>query len=293
MRVKEVNISEYKLLSRGKVRDIYDLGDTLLLISTDRISAFDHVLPELIPYKGFVLNQISRYWFEKTRNIIDNHYITDVPSTIYKNLEKYADLMTGRSMVVRKAEVIPFECIVRGYITGSAWSEYKKHGTVNGERIDYELRESDQFKAPLFTPSTKEKSGHDINVSFDYIKKELGDELAELIKRKSICLYKYGYEYAMKRGIIIADTKFEFGMIDGKLTLIDEVLTPDSSRFWPLNEYVPGKKMVGLDKQFVRNYLLEIDWDKNSEPPHLPDNIVEKASEIYRSIYNMLTGKEI
>ncbi|MCD6246264.1 phosphoribosylaminoimidazolesuccinocarboxamide synthase [candidate division WOR-3 bacterium] len=293
MRVKEVNISEYKLLSRGKVRDIYDLGDTLLMISTDRISAFDHILAELIPYKGYVLNQISKFWFEKTKNIIDNHYITDVPSSIYKNLEKYDDLINGRSMVVRKAEVIPFECIVRGYITGSAWEEYKKNGTVNGMRIDYDLKESEQFKEPLFTPSTKEESGHDINVSFDYMKRELGDELAKLIKKKSICLYKYGYEYALKRGIIIADTKFEFGMIDGKLTLIDEILTPDSSRFWPLNDYVPGKKMVGLDKQFVRDYLLETDWDKNSTPPHLPNRIVEKASEIYRSIYNMLTGKEI
>ena len=293
MKVKEVNIQEYKLLSRGKVRDIYDLGESLLLISTDRISAFDHILHELIPYKGYVLNQISKFWFERTKNIINNHYITDKPSSIYKDLEKYSDLIDRRSMLVRKAEVVPFECIVRGYITGSAWSEYEKHGTVNGERIDYDLKESQQFKEPLFTPSTKAKEGHDINVSFDYMKKELGEELANLIRKKSVCLYKYGYEYAIQRGIIIADTKFEFGLIDGKLTLIDEILTPDSSRFWPLNDYVPGKKMVGLDKQFIRDYLLETGWDKNSTPPHLPDDIVNKASQIYRSIYNMLTGKEI
>ena len=293
MNIREVNIKEYKLISRGKVRDIYDLEDSLLFIATDRISAFDQIMHETIQNKGFILNQISKFWFEKTSGIVGNHFITDNPSSIHKNLEKYGDFIDGRSMLVRKADVIPFECIVRGYITGSAWEEYKKSKTVNGESIDCKLLESEQFREPIFTPSTKAETGHDINISFEYMKNKIGKKTAEAIKKYSLDLYKYGFEYALKKDIIIADTKFEFGIVDNKIILIDEILTPDSSRFWPLNNHVPGNKMIGLDKQFLRNYLINVNWDKSSSPPHLPESVVNKISERYVSIYNTLTGKDI
>ncbi|MCK4544038.1 phosphoribosylaminoimidazolesuccinocarboxamide synthase [candidate division WOR-3 bacterium] len=293
MNIREVNIKEYKLISRGKVRDIYDLEDSLLFIATDRISAFDQIMHETIPNKGFILNQISKFWFEKTSGVVENHFITDNPSSIHKNLEKYSDFIDGRSMLVRKADVIPFECIVRGYISGSAWEEYKKSKTVNGESIDYKLLESEQFREPIFTPSTKAKTGHDINVSFEYMKNKIGKEITEKVKKYSLDLYKYGFEYALQKDIIIADTKFEFGIVDNKIILIDEILTPDSSRFWPLNSHVPGNNMIGLDKQFLRNYLTNVNWIKNSSPPHLPESVVNKISERYISIYSTLTGKNI
>lgn len=274
---------------RGKVRDIYDLGDRLLMISTDRISAFDWVLPTAIPDKGRVLTQISAFWFD----VLDtpNHLLSvDIGQA---KLPADADLtmLSGRSMLVKKAEVVPIECVVRGYVDGSAWKEYQGNGQVCGIQLPEGLQKCSQLAEPVFTPATKEESGHDINISFDKMVDAVGRDTAERLRDLSIQVYLRGAEYARKRGIIIADTKFEWGWCDGELTLIDEVLTPDSSRFWPANLYEPGKSQPSYDKQFVRDYLETTGWDKNSEPPKLPDDVVGKTREKYVEAFEKLAER--
>jgi phosphoribosylaminoimidazole-succinocarboxamide synthase len=276
---------------RGKVRDVYDLGDRLLLVSTDRISAFDWVLPTGIPDKGCVLNQIAAFWFDLLGE--PNHLITtdvgqmDLPAGIDRAV------LAGRSSLVKKTRVVPIECVVRGYLSGSGWKEYRKQGTVCGIQLPTGLRESDRLPTPIFTPSTKAESGHDENISFQQTASNVGEELAGELQRRSLALFQRGAEYALQRGIIIADTKFEWGQIDGQLILIDEVLTPDSSRFWPADAYRPGQSQPSFDKQFVRDWLESTPWDKNSPPPALPDDVVAKTREKYVEAYEQLTGKKL
>ncbi|NMB99561.1 MAG: phosphoribosylaminoimidazolesuccinocarboxamide synthase [Thermoanaerobaculaceae bacterium] len=291
--ILRTNYNEVPLLSSGKVRDIYDLGDSLLIVVTDRISAFDFILPNGIPDKGKVLNLISKFWFEKTRDIIESHLISCDTETLPESLKKYSDELKGRFTVAKKAKMFPVECIVRGYISGSAWQEYKKSGTVCGMKLKEGMVESEKFEEPLFTPSTKAESGHDINISFDEMKNIIGSESAEKIKKASLELYNFASSYALERGIIIADTKFEFGLYDGKIILCDEVLTPDSSRFWPLESYEKGKSQPSFDKQYVRDYLLQIGWKKEPPVPSLPDEVVEKTSEKYREAYEKLSGRKL
>ncbi len=277
---------------RGKVRDIYDLGDTLLLVSTDRISAFDWVLPTGIPDKGRVLTQLSRFWFERFKDV-PNHLIScevddfDLPGNIDRSQ------LVGRSMLVRKTSVVPIECVVRGHLSGSGWSEYQKNGAVCGIELPSGLRESERLPGALFTPATKAEQGlHDENISYDDMCARIGRELAKQLSQRSIDLYARGSEYASERGIIIADTKFEFGLVDDELILIDEVLTPDSSRFWPAAEYQPGRGQPSFDKQFVRDWLTQKSgWDKNSPPPELPQEIVERTRAKYIEAYERLTGE--
>jgi phosphoribosylaminoimidazole-succinocarboxamide synthase len=277
---------------RGKVRDIYDLGDTLLLVSTDRISAFDWVLPTGIPDKGRVLTQLSRFWFEHFKNV-PNHLIScdvddfDLPAGIDRSQ------LEGRSMLVRKTSVVPIECVVRGYLSGSGWAEYQKNGAVCGIELPSGLRESDKLPGAIFTPATKAEQGeHDENISYDRMCEQVGPELSKELSERSVELYTRGADYARGRGIIIADTKFEFGMVDDELILIDEVMTPDSSRFWPADQYKPGKGQPSYDKQFVRDWLLQSGWDKNSQPPELPKEIVEKTRDKYIEAFEQLTGEK-
>lgn len=281
-----------KAFKKGKVRDIYELDDKLLLIVTDRISAFDFVLHEPIPYKGICLTQISKFWFDFFKDIVPSHMISADIKKFPKDLRGYKDDLMGRSMLVKKAKVFPTECIVRGYISGSAWNSYKKDGTVCGIKLPKGMKESEKFPEPLFTPSTKADSGHDINISFEQMKKLIGEEDAEKIKEISLKMYNIGSEYARKKGIIIADTKFEFGKIGDKIIVVDEVLTPDSSRFWPADQYEPGKSQPSFDKQYVRDYLSSTGWDKNSDPPHLPDNIIKETTNKYIEAYERVTGQK-
>ncbi len=274
---------------RGKVRDIYDLGDRLLLISTDRISAFDWVLPTPIPDKGRVLTQISAFWFARLDT--DNHLLSlnldevDLPSgTDRESLE-------GRSMVVRKCEVVPIECVVRGYLDGSGWKEYQQNGCVCGVPLPAGLQQGAQLDPPIFTPATKEETGHDINISFDQMVQIIGAETAQELAQRSVDLYRSGAEQALREGIIIADTKFEWGWFNGRLVLIDEVLTPDSSRFWPADQYKPGGNQASFDKQFVRDYLVTTQWDRNSTPPELPEDIVRQTRAKYIEAHDRLTGQ--
>jgi len=268
---------------RGKVRDIYDLGDKLLIVTTDRISAFDVILTQGIPGKGTVLNQISKFWFERTRDIVENHMITVEVDEFPEPFTRHRAELEGRAMLVRKFNPLPVECIVRGYITGSGWKEYKSSGSVCGIPLSEGLVESEKLPEPLFTPSTKAELGeHDENITFEQTVDLIGRELAEKVRETSLALYNRGLETAIKKGIIIADTKFEFGTSDsGDMVLIDEVLTPDSSRFWPLDDYEPGRGQTSFDKQFVRDYLSSIGWNKTPPPPKLPASIVEKTSEKY------------
>lgn len=269
---------------RGKVRDIYDLGDKLLIVASDRISAFDVVLPEGIPGKGRVLNQISKYWFGKTGDIIQNHLISTDVDDYPEEFQKYRDVLEGRSMLVRKTKPLPVECIVRGYITGSGWKEYQRDGSVCGIPLPDGLVESSKLENPIFTPSTKAEEGeHDENITFERAAELIGMELAEKVRDISIALYSRARDIAEEKGIIIADTKFEFGIDEGTgdLILIDEALTPDSSRFWPKDEYKPGGSQKSFDKQFVRDYLSSINWDKNPPAPSLPPEVLEKSSEKY------------
>ena len=282
-----------EFFKRGKVRDLYDLGETLLVVSTDRISCFDVVLPTCIPLKGAVLTQLSMLWFEFTKDIIPNHVIIVNEDDFPRELIKYKEVLKDRSMLVKKAEPIPVECVVRGYLAGSGWKEYRKTQSVCGIPLPNGLRESSKLPEPLFTPATKEEMGHDLNVTQEYIEREIGKEIATRLKEISISLYKKASTYAENRGIIIADTKFEFGMIDGEIILIDELLTPDSSRFWPKDEYTPGKGQPSFDKQFVRDFLETLDWDKTPPAPELPDEIVAKTSAKYLQAYRMICGKEI
>jgi len=275
---------------RGKVRDIYEFEDRLLFVATDRISAFDWVLPSGIPDKGRVLTKLSEMWFEKLG--VNHHLLSmDVNDVPLPADAPVADLQ-GRSMVVKKGEVIPIECVVRGYLSGSGWKEYKKSGTVCGIQLPEGLRESEKLAEPIFTPATKEESGHDINISFEEMCERVGTDLSEKLRDLSMQIYSSGAEYARSRDIIIADTKFEFGMLDGDIMLIDEVLTPDSSRFWPVDQYEAGRGQPSFDKQFVRDWLETTSWDKNSEPPVLPDEIVTRTREKYIEAYEKLVDGE-
>ena len=290
--VTETNLP-LEVFKKGKVRDVYSTNDKLLLIVTDRISAFDFVLHEPIPKKGICLTQISKFWFDYFKDIVPSHMISADVSNFPEELKDYDNQLVGRSMLVKKAEVFPIECIVRGYISGSAWKSYKKDGTVCGIKLPKGLKESDKFEEPLFTPSTKADTGHDINISYEEMKEKIGKEDAEKLKELSLRMYKEGSEYARKKGIIIADTKFEFGKIDDQIIVVDEVLTPDSSRFWPADLYEPGKSQPSFDKQYVRDYLSSTGWDKNSTPPHLPNNIINETQKKYQEAYEKLTGKKL
>jgi phosphoribosylaminoimidazole-succinocarboxamide synthase len=273
---------------RGKVRDIYDLGERLLMISSDRISAFDWVLPTPIPDKGRVLTQISAFWFD----LLDttNHLISLELDAVDLPAGTDREILVGRSMVVRKCEVVPIECVVRGYLDGSGWREYQENGKVCGIDLPEGLNQCSQLDEPIFTPATKEQSGHDINISFEQMVEIVGAEMAEELRQRSIDTYQRGARYAREKGIIIADTKFEWGTVDGELILIDELLTPDSSRFWPADKYEPGHGQPSFDKQFVRDYLTSTGWDKNSTPPELPEDVVAKTREKYVDAYEGLTG---
>jgi phosphoribosylaminoimidazole-succinocarboxamide synthase len=274
---------------RGKVRDIYDLGDRLLMISTDRISAFDWVLPTPIPDKGRVLTQISAFWFDSLNT--ENHLLSlDLGDVVLPD-ESERSSLEGRSMIVRKCQVVPIECVVRGYLDGSGWKEYQQNGQVCGIPLPAGLQQCSQLEQPIFTPATKEETGHDINISFERMAEIVGSELAEQLRRRSIEIYQRGAHYARSKGILIADTKFEWGLVDGQLILIDELLTPDSSRFWPADQYQPGHGQPSFDKQFVRDYLTSTGWDKNSPPPELPPEIVDKTREKYVEAYEQLTGQ--
>ncbi len=289
----KTDIPYLKLHNKGKVREIFEIDDNLLLVATDRISAFDVILPNGIPHKGSVLTQMSEFWFELIGELTENHLITTSIDEIDKITEEDRNLLRGRSMLVKKVDVIPVECIVRGYLAGSGWKEYKEHGTVCKINLPDNLKESDKLPEPIFTPSTKAESGHDENISFEEAVKITGRDLAEEISQKSIAIYKKASEYALTKGIIISDTKFEWGKYEDKIILIDEVLTPDSSRFWPLESYSPGKPQPSFDKQFVRDYLESCGWNKNPPPPSLPENVIRTTSEKYLEAFSKLTGEEI
>ena len=285
------------LFRRGKVRDTYDLGDRLLMVATDRISAFDVVLPTGIPDKGAVLTQLSTFWFERTKHLVPNHYQELVLSP--HQLAPYRSILgadvdihdlLGRSMLVRKAEPIPVECVVRGYISGSGWAEYRQRGTLAGESLPPGLRESEEILEPRFTPATKAETGHDENISIAEMEALVGAELTQQLRRYSLAIYEYARVYARQRSIIIADTKFEFGIADGEVILIDEALTPDSSRFWNVPEHRPGISPPSFDKQFVRDWLVAYGWDKEPPAPELPEDVVEKTAEKYREAYERITG---
>ena len=286
----ESHLDDVRFLRRGKVRDIYEIGEYLLIIASDRVSAFDVVLPNGIPGKGEVLTKISLFWFRQVEGIIGNHIVATEVDDYPPVLHKYRDDLSGRSMLVKKAETIPVECIVRGYLSGSGWQDYKKTGMVCGIKLPGGLVESSRLDTPIFTPSTKAEEGHDINISFEETAKTIGPDLAEQLRSASLSVYGKAREIAEKKGIIIADTKMEFGLIDGRLTLIDELLTPDSSRFWSIRDYQPGKGQDSYDKQIVRDYLLTLDWNKTYPGPVLPDEIIGKTAARYREILEILTG---
>lgn len=280
---------DLKLIARGKVRDIYDLDDKMLIVSTDRISAFDVVMPNGIEGKGRILTELSEFWFEKTKHIIKNHFITSDVSKMPKELHKYKSVLEGRSMLVYKAKPLPVECIARGYITGSGLKDYNKTGCICGIELPKGLVESQKFEKPIFTPSTKEDVGkHDESISFERMKEILGEKVAIDLRNYTLAIYTFAADLALKKGIIIADTKFEFGMHNGEIILIDEVLTPDSSRFWYASKYILGKPQDSMDKQVVRNYLESLDWDKTPPAPKLPDNIIAEAYRRYKEIADNL-----
>ena len=293
---KVISQTQFPLLSpprRGKVRDVYDLGEDLLIVATDRVSAFDVVLPTAIPDKGKVLTQLSLFWFREMEEIIENHLVETDVDKYPAPLQKYRNQLRGRSMVVKKAKTVPAECVVRGYLAGSGWKDYRETGTVCGITLTPNLVESAKLPEPVFTPSTKAEVGHDTNMCFDDLTVFVGQSLAEQLRDASMRIFKKASDVAEKRGILIADTKFEFGIIDGKLKVIDEMLTPDSSRFWSAKEYKPGKSQESYDKQIIRDYLNSLDWDKTYPGPELPSEIVEKARARYLEILKILTGKAL
>jgi len=282
------------LKARGKVRDVYDLGDTLLLVATDRLSAFDYVLPNPIPDKGKVLNQTSAFWFDMFEDLIPNHVISTDVAEFPEILRGEAGQLAGRSTLARKLEMMPVECVARGYLAGSGWKEYSRQGTVCDIQLPAGLEESSKLPEPIFTPATKAEDGeHDENIPFERVVQMLGEEMAATLRDKTLQLYNAGAEYAAGKGIIIADTKFEFGMAGGELLLGDEVLTPDSSRFWPADKYEPGRGQPSFDKQYVRDYLESIGWNKQPPVPELPEEIIQGTRARYREIYRILTGREL
>jgi len=283
-----------KLFARGKVRDTYELGaDQLLMVATDRISAFDHVLPNGIPDRGKVLTQLSIFWFSQTDTFQPNHLISGMVPDLPAALKNYREELAGRFMIVRKAKRIDFECVVRGYLAGSAWKEYQESQTLAGEKMPPGLRESEKLATPIFSPATKAEAGHDENITFDQMKKDLGDELATKLHDASLELYNYASEFAARRGLILADTKFEFGTVGDDVILIDEVLTPDSSRYWDAATYRPGTSPDSYDKQFVRDWLTRSGWDKESDPPRLPDDVVAQTRLRYLTAYQRVVGKPL
>lgn len=289
--VKQTDFPSLKLVNRGKVRDIYDLGDALLMVTSDRISAFDVIMDEPIPDKGKVLTQISKFWFSQMEDIIPNHIISTDTADYPAVCRPYTDVLEGRSMLVKKAQPLAAECIVRGYVSGSGWKDYKATGSICGIKLPEGLKESDRLAEPIFTPSTKAELGtHDENISFDEMATICGRELAEQAREATIKIYCRARDIAAQKGIIIADTKFEFGVFDGKLIIIDECLTPDSSRFWPKDQYQPGGPQPSFDKQFLRDYLETLDWGKTAPAPPLPDEIVRKTGEKYKEALFKLAG---
>ncbi len=277
----------------GKVREVFDLGQYLLFVATDRISAFDCIMPNGIPNKGKALTQMSHYWFDETESIIKNHRVARADAPLPQELKPFETKLAGRSMIVLKAKPLAIECVVRGYLAGSGWKEYKKSQSVCGVALPPGLQESSELPEPIFTPSTKAEEGHDENISFEQAEKIVGADIARKVRDASIKLYSWARDHARKRGIIIADTKFEFGLLDGEVILIDEVLTPDSSRFWPMSEYQPGRGQSSFDKQFVRDYLENLGWNKQPPAPKLPADVVAKTAEKYAEAYRCLTGKEL
>jgi len=283
----------YPKFKKGKVREVYDLGDKLLFVASDRISAFDVVLPNGIPDKGKVLTQLSMYWFTQMKDLVGNHMITADINEYPKELQEHAGVLEGRSMLVKKAEVIPIECVARGYLAGSGWKDYQATGAVCGIELPEGLQQSEELPEPIFTPATKEDSGHDVNVSFEEASENVGEDTMNKIRDLTLSIYKKAADEAQSKGIIIADTKFEFSFADGEIILIDEVLTPDSSRFWPADTYKPGGPQKSFDKQYVRDYLETLDWDKTPPGPELPQEIIEGTRKRYLEAYEKITGKKL
>ncbi len=293
MLLRDTDFIKRPLFAKGKVRNIYDLGDKLLLVVTDRISAFDVVFDDLIPNKGKVLNSISEFWFDYTKDVIGNHVITTNVEEYPEELSQYKEELQGRSMLVKKAEMVQAECIVRGYLEGSGLKDYKATGCICGIKLPEGLKQADKLPEPIFTPSTKAQEGHDENVSFEVLKEQIGVELAEKLKQKSLELYLKASKYAESKGIILADTKFEFGILDGELIIADEIFTPDSSRFWAMDEYEPGRAQKSFDKQFLREYLETIDWNKQPPAPKLPEEVIKNTEAKYIEAYERITGKKL
>lgn len=291
--LNDTSFIDLPLFVRGKVRNVYDLGDSLLIVVTDRISAFDVVFDELIPDKGKVLNSIAAFWFDYTKDVVPNHVISTNPAEYPLGLDQYADQLAGRSMWVKKVQMLPAECIVRGYLEGSALKEYRQHGTVSGVKMPEGLRQCDRLPQPMFTPSTKAEEGHDINITIAELGKLIGSAMATKLEEKSLALYAKAAAYAESRGIILADTKFEFGLLDGHLVVADEIFTPDSSRFWEMSDYEPGRAQKSFDKQYLREWLETLDWDKTPPAPKLPDEVISKTSAKYREAYERLTGQPL
>ncbi len=291
--VGDIEIKNLEKLRSGKVREMFAFDSKILIVTTDRISAFDFVLPTLIPLKGIILNKISIFWFNHLKGIIDNHLIEVDIEKFPKFLKRYKGTLSGRSVIAKRVKIYPIECVVRGYITGSGWEEYKRTGMIGDLELPPNLSKCDRLPEAIFTPTTKEVSGHDMTLTINKAKKIFGAGTIDSIKEKSIELYLKASEYALKRGIIIADTKFEFGATDDdKIILADEILTPDSSRFWPLDDYMPGREQKSFDKQYVRDYLLSSDWDRKSIPPPLPPDVVKKTSDTYISAYEKIVGEK-
>lgn len=292
--ILQTEFENLKLLKRGKVRDIYDLGDSLLMISSDRLSAFDVIMNDGIPLKGKILTKISEFWFKYVEDIIENHIISTDVNEYPEACKPYEEDLKGRSMLVKKAELIPLECIVRGYVSGSGWNDYKEYGSICGIELPKGLKESDKLPEPIFTPSTKAEIGdHDENIDEDKAKEIIGEERYNTLKEKAIAIYKKAANFALEKGIIIADTKMEFGIYEDKIILIDELLTPDSSRFWPLDDYEPGRAQDSYDKQYVRNYLLSINFNKQPPPPKLPEEVINNTTAKYKEALQKLTGIEL
>lgn len=293
MLIRDTSFIQLPVFIKGKVRDVYEVGDDMLLmIATDRISAFDVVFDDLIPNKGKVLNSLSAFWFEYCSDIIGNHLVTTDVSEYPMGLSKFKEELQGRSMLVRKLKMVEAECIVRGYLEGSGLKDYKATGEISGIKLPPGLRQADKLPEPIFTPSTKASEGHDMNVTFEYVEKKIGKELAAELKEKSLALYRKASEYALSRGIILADSKFEFGILDGKLVVADELFTPDSSRFWELADYKPGQPQKSFDKQYLREYLETLDWNKQPPAPKLPREVIEKTEKKYIEAYERITGKK-